>query len=69
MRDDDMAHLQELLHSHSAFDKRMVRFCETGKAVTKERLPGRLLLAPSLENIRPPNLRCRLPRRFQGRSV
>jgi len=33
--------------AHSAFDKRMVRFCETGKAVTKERLPGRLLLAPS----------------------
>src|SRR5580704_8556482 len=38
MRNDDVAHLQELLHSHTVFDDGMVRSCETGKCVTAERL-------------------------------
>src|SRR5580704_3226848 len=36
MRDDDVAHLQELVHGHTAFDEGMVRSCETGNGVIKE---------------------------------
>ena len=38
MRNDDVTYLQELLHSHSVFDERMVRSYETRKCMTKENL-------------------------------